>query len=271
MMTPDLIHQKLGQLVRDGFCVIDDVLPEYFLVELQHTSNRMIDAVETPPPHWKFQGSDIHVPENDDPIMDRLLHWSKMRDTLQIMGLDDFSLPRQVQIISKPPGGEALYWHQDWTNWNDPISCAPWPQYLFLSYYLTDTTIVNGCLRVIPGTHRRRIDLHDRLTAAHGKGAYQIVDARTHPDMFCDHSDAVDVTVKAGSLVIAEGRVLHAARANHGNSRRTLLLSWSSRPATVPAYWEDDTPEAIRNRNPDAQYEATRIPGQYLEPARQQR
>lgn len=132
MMTPNLAQQKRGQLVRDGFCVIDDVLPEDFLVELQRTSSRMIDAVETPPDHWKFQGSDIHVPENDDPIMDRLLHWPKTRDTLQIMGLDDFSLPRQVQIISKPPGGEALYWHQDWTNWNDPISCAPWPQYLFL-------------------------------------------------------------------------------------------------------------------------------------------
>ena len=31
-------------------------------------------------------------------------------------------------------------------------------------YYLTDTTPHNGCLRVIPGSHRKRHRLHDQAS-----------------------------------------------------------------------------------------------------------
>jgi ectoine hydroxylase-related dioxygenase (phytanoyl-CoA dioxygenase family) len=82
--------------------------------------------------------------------------------------------------------------------------------------------------------------------------------------MFCDHPDAVDVPAKAGSLVIGEGRVLHAARANRSTQRRTLLLGWHSRPLTAPNYWTDEVPEVILHRGTDAEYEPTRSPGKYL-------
>ena len=82
--------------------------------------------------------------------------------------------------------------------------------------------------------------------------------------MFCDRPDSIDSPVKAGSLVIGEGRVLHAARDNQSNRRRTLLLGWHSRPATVPGNWDGDVPEEILNRDPNAKYEPTRVPGQYL-------
>lgn len=262
VLTGDLAREKRDQLITDGYCVIDDILQEGFLDELRRESDRMIDAVEDPPPHWKYQGSDIHVSGKDEPVMDRLLHWPPTRRALQTMGLDDFTHGGMVIILSKPPGGAALYWHQDWTRWNDPISLAPWPQYLFLAYYLVDTNLENGCLRVLPGTHRRRIDLHDRLLTAHQDGVDTVVE--DDPDMFCDHPEAVDVPVKAGSLVIGEGRALHAARPNRGSQRRTLLLAWHSRPLTVPAYWTGSVPELIRHRDPDAAYPGTRVPGEYL-------
>lgn len=80
------------------------------------------------------------------------------------------------QIISKPPGAPALYWHQDWARWDDPISLSPWPQQVFLNWYLTDTGPENGCLRVIPGSHRRRLDLHRHLVAPHEGGGYEIAE-----------------------------------------------------------------------------------------------
>ena len=64
----------------------------------------------------------------------------------------------------------------------------------------------NGCLKVIPGTHRRRIDLHDILVPAHEQGA-RFID-EDHPVMFSDHPDQVDVCAKAGSLVIADAAYL---------------------------------------------------------------
>ena len=55
--------------------------------------------------------------------------------------------------------------------WDDPLSVSPWPQTLALNYYLQDTTVESGCLKVLPGTHLRRIPLHDELVPAHQLGA----------------------------------------------------------------------------------------------------
>ena len=260
-MTPDVALEKRNQLIKDGYCVVDNILTQDFLEELRRKSDRMLDAVEHPP-HWKYQGSDIHVKGDDESVIDRLIHWQPTRDALEELGLGDFKSSGGFIILSKPAGGPPLYWHQDWMAWNDPISTAPWPQYLFFSYYLIDTSLENGCFRIIPGTHLKRLPLHDRLVQAHAQGGYYVED--DDPDMFCDHPDAIDLPVKAGSLVIAEGRVLHAARGNQSDQRRTLLLGWHNRPPTTPDYWSGDVPEVIKNRDPNAQYEATREPGEYL-------
>jgi ectoine hydroxylase-related dioxygenase (phytanoyl-CoA dioxygenase family) len=148
--------------------------------------------------------------------------------------------------------------------WNDPLSISPWPQIMFLNYYLSDTTPENGCLKVIPGTHHKRIELHDQLVPAHEQGARFIEE--NHPTMFSDHPDQVDVCAKAGSLVLADARLLHSARRNQTDHRRTLILAWHRRTATTaPDYWDGDIPEVLANRDADAQYQGSRIPGEFLQ------
>lgn len=260
-MSPDEALQKRERLTTDGFCVIDDVLPADLLHDLRQETDRLLDSVEHPA-HWRYQGSDLHVKGQENPVIDRLVKLQPARNALDAMGLHDFSSSGAFIILSKPPGGPALYWHQDWMRWNDPMSAAPWPQYLFLSYYLVDTTPENGCFQVIPGTHRKRIPLHDRLVTAHAAESYYAPESDS--DLFAEHPDAIDVPVKAGALVIGEGRLLHAARANQSDRRRTLLLGWYNRPNTIPDDWTGEVPEAIRRRDPEATYRATRIPGIYL-------
>lgn len=260
-MTPETALRKRNQLIEEGFCVIENLLTEEFIAELRSATDAMLDAIEAPA-HWKYQGSDLHLSGRDHPIIDRLDKWQPSHDALEAMGLGDFRSRGGFIVLSKPPGGPPLYWHQDFMDWNDPISVAPWPQYLFLSYYLVDTTVENGCFRVIPGTHLRRIPLHDQLTPAHAEGGYHVPE--DDPAMFCDHPEAVDVPVKAGDLVIGEGRLLHAAHGNRSNARRTLLLGWHDRPFTIPETWTGEVPEEIRQRDPSVKYEKTRNPGVYL-------
>ena len=83
--------------------------------------------------------------------------------------------------------------------------------------------------------------------------------------MFSDHPDQLDVMVKAGSLTIADARLLHSAHRNLTDVRRTLILAWHRRPLTVPDNWEGEIPEVIANRASEAEYEGTRIPGEYLD------
>ncbi len=66
------------------------------------------------------------------------------------------------------------------------------------------------------------------------------------------------------AVVLAAARLLHSARRNLIDQRRTLILAWHKRPDTVPAYWEGEIPEGIANRDANREYPSSRIPGEYL-------
>ena len=254
-MTPEMAQERREQMLRDGYCVI----PE-FLRELGQESDRLNDTLEHHP-DTKYQGTHLGIHYEDNAIMQRLAEWQPARQASEQMGFDDFTSSKQLLILTKEPYTPALYWHQDWMRWNDPLSCTPWPQTIFLSYYLGETRIENGCLKVIPGSQLKRIPLHDQLVTTHEQGTRFIEE--NHPIMCSHHPDQVDVLTKAGSLVLGDARVLHAARKNQTDQRRNLLLLWHSRPETVPDYWEGEIPWLFVEDDLEITYPASRIPGQY--------
>jgi hypothetical protein len=129
-------------------------------------------------------------------------------------------------IISKPPLSPSLAWHQDGWYWNDAdAGYSERPAQLFAMYYLTNTSRQNGCLRVIPGTHRRSHPLHAQLGTAHSDAVRSKAEWEESPE----HSDvagAVDVAVRAGDMVIGDARLLHGAHRNQSPERRTVLTLW---------------------------------------------
>jgi hypothetical protein len=260
-MTTEIALKKREQILKDGFCVIDHILSDEFLQELVDETERLMDG-HVPPPDVKYQGQHVVSEGANNAVIQKLLDCVPAREALEQMGFGDFKSHGNVIILTKDPGEPALYWHQDWMQWNDPMSRSPWPQIIFLSYYLSDTTVENGCLKVIPGTHLNRIPLHDDMVPAHEQGARSIEE--DHPVMFSDHPDQVDLMVKAGSLVLADARVLHSAHRNLTDKRRTLILAWHRRPDTVPVYWTGPIPEEIKNRDLETEYPGSRIPGEYL-------
>ena len=70
---------------------------------------------------------------------------------------------------------------------------------------------------------------------------------------------------RAGDLVLADARVLHSAYRNQTDERRTLVLAWHRRPETVPAYWTDEVPAIVAERDPEKEYPGSRIPGELLQ------
>jgi hypothetical protein len=276
-LTPAEAAAKRDQLVSNGFCVVPGVIHGEFLQELQQWTDHLLDTRPVPE-KVKYQGSDFHFMTQRrfnaagqsaqnadlvDPIIDRLVDWPEQNQACAMLGLEDRSSDETAIILSKPAGGPALYWHQDWMQWDSPASATPWPTRIFLSYYMVDTTRENGCLRAIPGTHRKRIPLHDLLPNAH-EGHIQAQD-ESHP-AFMDHPDAVDLPVKAGDLVINDARVLHSAWPNRSDRRRTLVLQWQSvfRFPNPPSWWQGEVPDEINNADPQASYPCNRTPGKYL-------
>ncbi len=262
MLTPETALEKRDFMLREGYVIVENVLPHSFLGELRGETERLI-AGHVEPSELRYQGQHINVRAEDNALIDRLLTWKPAYEALADLGFGDFSPHGTIIVLTKEAGGPPLYWHQDHMEWNDPLSLAPWPQKIALNYYLNETSRENGCLKVIPGSHLKRVPLHDRLVPAHEQGA-RFID-EDHPTMFSDDPDQVYVPVKAGDLVLLDGRILHAADRNRTDQRRTLVLAWHSRPRdSIPAFWQGEVPAEIAGRDPQAKYEGSRIPGEYL-------
>ena len=265
------LKQARQQLLKDGYCLVDGLLPDGTVQRLRQWSDEWLNRSEHPP-HWKYQGSDVKIsgvrnqakrsPDFPrDEVVDFLIEHPA--SILSALGMSDFKAGGAFQIISKPPLAPALYWHQDWARWDDPISMSPWPQQVFLNWYLTDTFASNGCIRVIPGSHLRRLELHEHLVQAHEGGGYNIKE--TNEWMFIDHPDAVDVPVKVGQLLIGDARLLHGTHANRSEERRTVLLGWYYRRSNeIPRNWKGSVPKEIIERNPEFPFRFNRKPGEYL-------
>ena len=70
----------------------------------------------------------------------------------------------------------------------------------FAMFYLTDTSPENGCLRALPGTHRKPHPMHDVLANVEAHSDTQRSDDGIGPE----HGEAdgsVDICVKAGDVV----------------------------------------------------------------------
>jgi len=235
--TPDGTIQRSLPLIDRGYCLYPQILDRAMLHELRRVTDELL-ALQTEDERrrFRYQGSNINI-AFQHPVFGRLFSWPPALAVLAELG---YSRPKwgSAFLLSKPPHAPPLYWHQDWAAWGDPVSAAPEPAQLFLMYYLADTSPENGCLRVIPGSHRRRLAFHDQLPEAHEDATYF---ADPDSPIFQRHPDEVDVPVKAGDLVIGDARVLHAAHANRSDQRRTLLTLWY-----YPAF--EELPEPIQAR-----------------------
>ncbi|MBT6148528.1 MAG: hypothetical protein HOH74_24045 [Gemmatimonadetes bacterium] len=235
MTTLDTSTER-QQLERDVFCVFDNVLDDGLLQRTRQASDRLLDAQSAE--HFEKQrstGSLVSV--NDDPFFAELIAAPGAITALTQLG---YTNPKWASgfVISKPPHSPALFWHQDWWGWNESIS-QTWvhPPQAFLMYYLVDTTRANGCLRLIPGSHRKRHKMHDAVPDAHTDGLRAVTDPE-HPAYHAAEGE-VDVPVQAGSLVIGDSRMLHASHANTSDHRRTVITLWY-----YPAW--DELPEGVR-------------------------
>lgn len=221
-------------LIADGSCVVPGVLDAGMLERMRQACAGVL--AQAGAQHREAQrstGSMIHIAA--DPAFADLIAWEPAQRALAALGMDGARFSSGY-VISKPPGGPALFWHQDWWGWDDPVSYTDRPMQVFLMYYLTDTSPDNGCLRVLPGSHRRRHPMHDLLPAAHAGDLARVADPAS--PVYAAASGEVAVPVRAGDLLIGDARLLHGAYANRSAEERTLITLWfhphfATQPAAI--------------------------------------
>jgi ectoine hydroxylase-related dioxygenase (phytanoyl-CoA dioxygenase family) len=167
----------------------------------------------------------IHHPHKISPVLRDALHQPRIVDTLtQIIGPDVKAMQSMLFIKSEGKPGQA--WHQDefFIPTRDRSLTAAW-------IALDDATVRNGCLWILPGSHRPGIIYPDR---EHDDERYDCT-VELYDFPYSDE-DAVPVELPTGAAVVFNGYLLHKSLPNtveHG-FRRALANHYMSASSLLP-------------------------------------
>ena len=135
----------------------------------------------------------------------------------------------QSMLFLKPPGFPGQAWHQDerFIPTRDRSLVGVW-------IALDDATLDNGCLRVIPGSHKM-----GQLWPTRPHNETEEFDLSDESYGFNSDNEEI-VEVKAGSAVFFNGYLLHRSLRNSGDTSRRALVhhymnSWSNLPWQIGA------------------------------------
>jgi len=141
---------------------------------------------------------------------------------MDLVGDDDLALFTEKLNVKRARKGGKIILHQDFPYWSDltPIASRVATAMLFLD----DATVENGCLEVVPGSHREGVQ--PRLTVD-GFGALEM-----DPNRY-DASRLLPLEVPAGTVAFFGPFLVHRSLFNRtSHDRRALLYSYQ--PAGHP-------------------------------------
>lgn len=196
--------QKYGQ---DGYVAIPDVLDAELIAE----TGEHVEWLEKKFPDRRAAAVD-HTLVQYDPFWLRLVGDPRLLDIAEQFIGPDIALFASNYLCKQPYEGEAVLWHQDGVFWPlEPMRVTT----LWLA--VDDSTPENGCLRVIPGTHK--LDLKEWHTNKDVPNALEAqIDLK-----YVDESQAVDIVLKAGSVSMHHPNIIHGSEANRSPFRRCGL------------------------------------------------
>ena len=110
--------------------------------------------------------------------------------------------------------GKWVAWHQDATYWGlePPVAITAW-------LAVDDSDVENGCMRVIPGSHRAGIREHG---TASGDGNLLSINQEL-PVTQAEEASAVDLPLTAGTMSLHDGCLVHGSLPNVSGRRRCGL------------------------------------------------
>ena len=153
----------------------------------------------------------IKTPHKHFPLFWDLARSPKLVSILQKLLGHEVRLHGSKINMKAPHYGSPVEWHQDWAFYphtNDDL--------LAVGVMLDDTTVENGAMLVLPGTHRGPVYDH------HADGSF--CGAMDPSAVDLDFSKAVPTTGPAGSMSFHHVRLVHGSAQNTSDRPRTLLL-----------------------------------------------
>ncbi len=194
---------------REGYLKFGRIFTYSEMLTLREHVDEMIAAL----PEGK-RPEEMDVPHFADPWLFRYLTHPRVLDVIEGLIGPDIVL-WSSHFIAKPKGnGKAVPWHTDGAYWNRRLD----PMDVVTLWLAVDPSVVeNGCMRVIPGSHR---------TYKSAMDAYQPVDSarnvfsiRLAPELV-DEERAVNLELAMGECHFHDAWTIHGSNPNLSTQRR---------------------------------------------------
>jgi hypothetical protein len=233
-MTPEQILEHPPRVLsqaqresyfRDGYLLLDRIIPMEWVERLRRTTAEMIDrsrSVTKSDAVWDLESGHsamrprprrLSAPCDHHPVYWEYVSQSLLADIAADLLGPDVKFHHSKLNFKSSEGGTEVKWHQDIQFW-------PHTNYSLLTIgtYIYDCTVDNGALGVIPGSHDG--ELYDQYN---DKG--QWTGCLSERDMRkIDLTKAVYLEGAAGSLTIHNCRTVHGSKQNNSGADRPLFL-----------------------------------------------
>ena len=230
-----LTHEQLNSYEENGYVLVNDILPLEELSRLNSIMESLYQKRLQDPnlAHDEQQRNQIHRLGTDSEYSKSLARHPNILSTVEDIvkpGIALFS----AKLISKGPfePNNVCHWHQDEAYWNI-YSESMTRMSVWLP--LQDTDRTNGCLRIVPGTHKRKILPHEpRSSRDHGACRLSFLpgEKELKGTVYCE--------TKKGSAILFSSRIFHSSLGNNSKQhRRAFILSYQE--ATVAGKDSDYT------------------------------
>lgn len=161
-----------------------------------------------------------------------------------------------VERAARIFGPDLLLWRTNFFDKRPEEKRYPWyqdaeyfgidPPFLLTAWLAIDAaTAANGCMQVIPGSHRETVP-----HVAPGDDTAARFD-RVADERFVDKAAAVKLEMRAGEFVFFNERTLHASEANQTSSRRVGLAVRIITPEVKVLDWDSPMHRAMLLRGSD--------------------
>lgn len=148
----------------------------------------------------------------DDPFWVRLVSDDRLLDVAERFIGPSIALFASHYIAKPPHTGQPVLWHQDGAYWPlEPMNVVT----LWLA--ISESTPMNGCLRVLPGSHRSPLlPTRDRQDLPNVLGSSLAAEA-------LNETDAVDVRLEPGDVSLHHPHIVHGSEPNRSDDWRLGL------------------------------------------------
>lgn len=201
-----LTYPQVESYRRDGYVIRHDqlfpldelaMLTSIFEEQLAQKGDTLSDELDTP--HFR-----------DARLLQFLLD-DKVLDLVEPITGPDIVLWSSHFICKDPYVGRATPWHEDSAFWEGRLTGYDGIVTVWLA--LDRSNRENGCMMVIPGTHRNGFSKYEEVDTIHNTFNLQIADA-------IDEAKTVYFELEPGECSLHDSRIVHGAKPNLSPYRR---------------------------------------------------